>query len=193
MALDSLPPDVLAAAIQGDDEALQAVAAVALPTVLQWCARLGDFHVDPEDAAHDVMLILLRKIHHIEDPARFSGWLFGVTRNVLRNHRRKSWFRRWFAGQPPEPVEQSPSALAKVNAGRRAKQVMQILAALPESQREVLVLCDMEDCSSGDVAEVVGIPLGTVKSRLRLARRRFVAEANRRKVSQDLFAAERLI
>ncbi len=193
MALDSLSPDVLAAAIEGDDGALQHVAAAALPAVLQWCARLGEFHVDPEDAAHDVMLIMVRKIHHIEDPSRFRGWLFGVTRNVLRNHRRKSWFRRWFAGRHPEPVEPSPSALAKLNAGRRAKQVLQILDALPESQREVLVLCDMEGRSSGEVAEVAGVPLGTVKSRLRLARRRFASEANRRKLAQDLFAAERLI
>ncbi len=57
--------------------------------------------------------------------------------------------------------------------GETARRVESVLAELPTAQREVLVLCDLEERSSSEVANLLGIAQGTVKSRLRLARRRF--------------------
>lgn len=161
-----------------------------LPQVLRWCARLAPPGVDPEDAAHDVMIILLRKVDTVDDPEDLGGWVFGVTRNVLRNARRKAWLRKWVPGLEIDPSDPSPTALARVAADRRARAVADVLGRLPEPQREVLVLCDLEERSSSEASELLGIAQGTVKSRLRLARQRFVREARLAGLAATLAPAE---
>lgn len=167
----------LAAARDGHPEAQNALIARALPSVLAWCARLGGPRVDPEDAAQDVMIVVLARLHTVAHPDRFPAWVFGITRRVLAQHRRRVWLRRWL----PEPAEESadwthhPGARAELSEmGRR---VQAALAELPQAQREVLILCDLEDRSDSEAADLLRIPLGTVRSRLRLARTRFLTVA----------------
>ncbi|MBX2802961.1 MAG: sigma-70 family RNA polymerase sigma factor [Myxococcales bacterium] len=152
----------------------------AVPTVARWCARLGGPKVDPEDAAQDVMATATRRLHSLRDPDHLEPWLFGITRRVLAAHRRRAWLRRWVAapsGLEPDPGA-GPERLAE--ARQRAAQLQQWLETLPTAQREVVVLCALEERSSPAVAELLGIPVGTVKSRLRLgmARLRALAEAS---------------
>jgi RNA polymerase sigma-70 factor (ECF subfamily) len=142
-----------------------------LPEVLRWCARLGGQHVVPEDAAHDVMIVVLRKAHTV-DPERLRSWVFGVTRRTLAWHRRKSFWRR-FVGESVQVATpgRSPESLAGASESTRA--VHAVLDRLGADLREVLVLCDLEDRTDRDVAEILDIPVGTAKSRLRRARAEF--------------------
>ena len=84
---------LVAAAIAGDDAALGQVIDAWLPAVYAWCGRLGAGRIDPEEAAHDVMMLLVRK-HHTVIPAQLGAWLFGACRRVVANHRRRLWWRR---------------------------------------------------------------------------------------------------
>jgi len=161
-----------------------------LPQVLRWCARLAPPGIDPEDAAHDVMIIVLRKADSVDDPEDLGSWVFGVTRNVLRNARRKAWLRKWVPGLDLDPADPSPTAMARVAADRRARAVAEVLERLPPAQREVLVLCDLEERSSSEAAALLDVAQGTIKSRLRLARQRFVREARLAGLQATLSPAE---
>jgi len=56
--------------------------------------RLGGPRIDAEDAAHDVFLVVFRRLPDLDDPQAFRSWLFGITRRVVAAHRRRAWVRR---------------------------------------------------------------------------------------------------
>ncbi len=164
---------IISAALQGDDAALDALAGAWLPHVYAWCHRLGGPTVDAEDAAHEVLIIMCRRIHKVASPGQFPSWLFGITRRVIANHRRRAWVRRWVPGPQRERVDPGWGPHRTAEARSTAAAVWRALESLPASQREVLVLTELEEHSSAEVAELLAIPQGTVKSRLRAARRAF--------------------
>ena len=174
------------AAIDGERAALDDVVKEAIPHVYQWCARLGGPRIDSEDAAHEVMMILCRKIHVVNHPKQLPSWLFATSRRVVANHRRRGWLKRW-VGAPVGDTHftegLSPEALTSQN--QTGVMVREALDEVPAKQREVLVLADLEDRSTSQVAELLGVPQGTVKSRLRLGR-----EALRKSLYRRLGHAE---
>lgn len=143
-----------------------------IPVVLGWCTRLGGPTVEPEDAAQDVMIIVLDKIGSLKSPEAFPSWVFGITRRVLASYRRQSWVKRWIPGLTPEGISNDAPEKA-LELSELSKKVQKLLLELPSAQREVLVLCDVEERTDEEVANILGIPVGTVKSRLRLARKKF--------------------
>lgn len=171
MPLDPHQYGLLAAALQGDPQATDAVVDHWLPVVLGWCARLGGPGVDPEDAAADVFLVVVRRFHQVRAPEAFPTWLMAVTRRTLANHRRRAWWRRWLPGAAWD--REDPST--RPDAGDLRRHVQGLLERLPRAQREVVVLCDGEDRSMPEAAQILGIPLGTAASRLRAARARLRA------------------
>lgn len=174
-----LPLDVAAFPV-ADTRSRDRLVAALLPLVLGWCTRLGGYGVDAEEAAHDVVMTVLRRIGDIRPGAPVEPWAFGITRRVIRSHRRRAWVRRWLPDAVIELEDHgaSPSRVAEQNETNA--QVQKVLERLPEMHREVIVLCDVEERSRPEVAALLGIPEGTVKSRLRLAREQF------RKVSSGL-------
>ena len=143
-----------------------------VPVVLQWCHRLSGPRVDAEDAAHDVMEIVIRRLHSLRDPACFRSWLYGITRRVIMRQRGRAWVRRVVSlGETElESAVLLPEREAQIS--QTGRQVQLALEKLPHTQREVLVLHELEERGVAEVAELLDIPVGTVKSRLRLARQR---------------------
>ena len=141
-----------------------------LPTVCAWCRRLGGPRVDPDDAAHDVMLVLLSRHDQIKDVAATRAFIFGVTRRTLAAHRRRAWVRRWAGALGFDPPDESSGAHAAVEQNDRARRLAGALDGLGEVHREVIVLVDIEERNLQDAAELLGVPVGTVKSRLNRAR-----------------------
>ncbi|MCB9763972.1 MAG: sigma-70 family RNA polymerase sigma factor [Alphaproteobacteria bacterium] len=169
-----------AAFLEGQPGSRDALLARWLPEVLQWCARLGGPRVDPEDAAQDVLVVVIRRVEALDAPENFGPWLFGITRNVLRQHRRRAWVRRWIPGASTEQPSAWPGPERTTLRMETGRQVLEILERVPAAQREVLVLCDLEERTAGEVARLLGVPEGTVRSRLRLGRARFRKLAERR-------------
>lgn len=169
-------PETLSAAAGGDRAAIDTMALAWGPTVLRWCARLGGPDVDPEDAAHDTIIRILGKLHKLEDSVAFPAWLFQTCRSVISLHRRRAWVRRIigpFTGDPVDPVD-------RFEESDLASAVQAALDVMPVDLREVLVLCDVEERTDTEAAHLLGIPVGTAKSRLRRARERFEIEATAR-------------
>lgn len=173
--MDMNDHDLMTAFVEGRPGARDALVDRWLPEVLQWCARLGGPRVDPEDAAQDVVVIVITRAESLDDPTRFRAWLFGITRRVLAAHRRRAWFRRWVPGASTAHAHGADDPHADAEADQTGRRVQALLERLPAAQREVLVLCDLEERSAIEAAELLDVPVGTVKSRLRLGRERFRA------------------
>jgi RNA polymerase sigma-70 factor, ECF subfamily len=189
MAMLHLDPDLVPAAREDLPGARDALLDACLAPVLAWCRRLGGSKVDAEDAAHDVLVVVLTRLGQLEQDDRFESWLYGVTRRVLAGHRRKAWVRRWVPGKLPEAIDPGASPFAEAALSETAAEVRDVLDRLPARQREVLVLCEVEDRTDVETAELLGVPVGTVKSRLRLARNRFRSIAQRRPTLATLYEA----
>lgn len=176
----SASPALVDAVVRGDAQARDELVRSWGPVVLRWCARLGGPRVDEDDAAHDVFEQVLERLHTLRDPAAFPAWLYRTTRRVVSDHRRRAWLRRWVGDLVFEPA-----VPPRVDRDDDARLVLELLDALPADLREVLVLCELEERDAHEVATLVGLPLGTVKSRLRRARARLAAAARARGLAPE--------
>jgi RNA polymerase sigma-70 factor (ECF subfamily) len=177
--------ELVSAAASGAPEAREKLVDLWLPLVLGWCARLGGPRVDPEDAAHDTLVIMLDRLPSLREPRCFPAWIFGITRRVLARHRRQAWVRRWVPGLVPEAADPEATPYVFARLSETSRRVQEALEQVPADQREVLVLCDLEERTDLEVAELLGVPLGTVKSRLRLARARLRRIAEQTSLAAD--------
>jgi RNA polymerase sigma-70 factor (ECF subfamily) len=148
--------------------------------VLGWCIRLGGPRLDPEDLAQQVFETALLRIGGFRGDCALSTWLFGIARNHVRNARRRAALRRLVGLDAlPEPRAEGPSADDEVERRRLRRRVQQALERLPAKSREVLVLADLEQRPAPEVADLLGVPAGTVYSRLFSARRAFAVALER--------------
>lgn len=146
-----------------------------IPVVTRWCTRLGAGRIDAEAAAADVLRVLVERWADL-DPARpAEAWAWGITLRVVRRHRRLAWWRRWVPGA--DAAVETARATGDLGARETTRLVLRILDRLDDGQRELLVLMDLEERPAPEVAALLGIPEGTVRSRLRAARARFREEA----------------
>lgn len=129
-----------------------------------------------EDITQEVFLQLYRVARQFRGGARFRTWFFTLARNVCRNHQRTLRRRapeRWYA-LPEEALESvaddGPGPQARCERGEARRVVGEALGRLPDLQREVLLLREWQDLSYAEIAEVLEVPIGTVRSRLHKAR-----------------------
>ncbi len=143
-----------------------------LPDVLRWCTRLGGPYIDPEDAAQETMIIVMRRAHTVTDPAKLPAWVFGVTRRTLAWQRRKSTWRRLVGGFMPDWADPGAGPGETFASRQDIATIHALLEELGDELREVIVLADLESRTDEEVATLLAIPVGTAKSRLRRARAR---------------------
>ena len=125
---------------------------------------------DVDDLVQETWLRVVRAAGRFDPGRRFSTWLFQIALNLARDWRRRP---------PADPVSgervgtlSGPDPIAAADA---AVDVERLLAALPEAQRAVVVLRHFHDLGEDEVAAILEIPRGTVKSRLHHAMARLVA------------------
>ncbi len=116
----------------------------------------------------EVFLTVWRKAHQF-DPARAEAgaWIFAIARNHKIDTLRRSHLAP--LGEDPSDQVTVPQADALVAAEETSRAIREAVAALPEEQLAILRLAFFEDLSHGEIEQALGVPLGTVKSRLRLA------------------------
>jgi RNA polymerase sigma-70 factor (ECF subfamily) len=125
---------------------------------------------DAEDVAQEALLRAYRRFARLRDPSRFRGWLVRITFRLAldqaRSARRREHRETLWAMYTPRPTAEDIAASNEF--GRRLEQAME---SLPNKSRLVLLLASMDGHSLEKVAEVLQLPLGTVKSRLHSARK----------------------
>jgi len=146
-----------------------------------------------EDLLQEVFLRLVRNANDYEPKAKFTTWLYTIARNLAIDQTRRARHQRLVSLDQPRPGrdgEEGGSLLTVLAApgGRGddrcgdqelARDLYRALEELPEEQREVFLLREHQGLPFQEIAEVVGAPLNTVKSRMRYAleglRRRLLA------------------
>jgi RNA polymerase sigma-70 factor, ECF subfamily len=133
--------------------------------VWRMLGRLGVPHADLGDATHDVFVVLYRRWNDVDRERSLRPWLFGVARRVAAGMRAK---RREL------PVDVDVPAPDTGNLAKRDL-VWRALDQLDDDRRVVVVLHDLEGHTGAEIAAMLGVPVNTVHSRLRLARAELVA------------------
>jgi len=133
---------------------------------------------DAEDLVQETMLLAYRSFDNVRG-TQIRAWLLTILRNCHISAHRKAPPARLVP--LPEENPEAPSGLVLIAEGpdpegaaigaEEGRQLSRWLAQLPEEFREVLVLRELEECSYREIAEIMGVPIGTVMSRLSRARR----------------------
>jgi RNA polymerase sigma-70 factor (ECF subfamily) len=141
--------------------------------------RLGIRESDVADAAQEVFLIVHRRLGDFEGRSKITTWLFGIALRVARDRQRLAFERRRVASEPDlsEAVDENVDVHAAVERNEGLAVLESILDSLPIEQRAVFCLFELDGLSSAEIAEMCEIPLGTVYTRLRLAREAFQRKA----------------
>jgi len=174
----------VAAARDGDVRALNRLMEAWLPVVLRWSMRCTPPGVDPEDVAHDALVQVFTSLPSLRDPSRFAAYVYRIVDRTAAAHARRAWLRKWVPGLTPEASTESNAEESLL-----IQRIRQALHACPRKHREVLILVEIEGFTVAQTAEILGVPVGTVKSRLRLARPRFAQNA--RKLGLDAYVNSR--
>lgn len=141
--------------------------------------RLGVPTRDLEDASHEVFLVAFRRLPDYDRDRPGKPWLCGIAWRVAAAWRRRASARLVHLGIEREVALDAPGAEEQLVAQDAARLVHDALAGLPEAQRDVFVLHELDGLSMPEIAELTAVPLNTLYSRLRLGRARFVAEVHR--------------
>gem|GEM_PF-78319 len=171
--IDSMDDRLIAVATSRDREAYRALYEHFAPRVKSFLLGKGSSPEVAEEAVQEAMLNVWRKAAYFDpSKAAASTWIFAIARNTRIDLLRKE-NRPALDPNDPALVPDFPApAFETVSAAQEANQIRERVAALPAEQQDVLRLAFFEDLAHSEVAERLGIPLGTVKSRIRLAVRR---------------------
>ena len=169
--------DLLVAVRGGRVESLGLLVARWEGPLYRFVSRLVDRPEDARDVCQETFLRVLKKSDAFRDGARFSTWMYQIALNLCRDRarRQKRWGHLVVAAAPqddgaprehaaPERADTHPDRALEREEARTA--VQRALGRLPRDQREVLLLKEYEGLKFREIADVLGIPESTVKSRM---------------------------
>lgn len=173
----------------GDEEALAALYRQRHGAVYRFALQMCGSRMLAEDVTQEVFMVLIRDGNSF-DPRRGSlnAFLLGVARNhVLRRLQRERFYVSMEGSDDEAATNQAPLALEgpleNLSRTEEIESVRKAVLALPERYREVVVLCDLQELSYVEAAEVLDCAVGTVRSRLHRARALLIAKL--RPVSEE--------
>lgn len=154
-----------------DQKAFAEVFAYFAPRVKSFLMKGGADPSMAEECAQEVMATLWRKAHMF-DPSRASAatWIFTIARNRKIDAMRKQ--RRPEPEDLPWGPEAEPDQVDAIGLEQETKKLAEAIKDLPEKQRELIESAYFKDLSHSEIADATGLPLGTIKSRIRLALQR---------------------
>jgi len=144
--------------------------------VVRWLYALGVPGSDTEDLAQEIFLVVQRKLHRF-DGGNLAGWLYRIAQLTVRDHRRRAWFKNLTVRRRDVDVTRAdlttPGPAAHYEQAENRRLVQTLVAGMSEKLRTAFVLFEIEGYSGEEIARIQDIPLGTVWTRLHLARKEF--------------------
>ena len=149
----------------GDRQALaQLYRALEKPVFRFILSRLND-PFESADILHDVFIEVWHSASRFEGRSKVQTWIFGIAyRKVIDQHRRRG--RVHVTDDIPDSIDDSADAEACMVAGQEADHVRHCLGTLGEDHRSTITLAFYQDMAYAEIAEVTGVPEGTVKTRV---------------------------
>jgi len=133
---------------------------------------------EAKDLAQDIFITVYRSLPNLRDETKFSAWLHQLALNHCRNRYRKLRRRGYFNSDSVDDCF-GPELASPDNPSRELEQkerdrlVRATIAAMPEAEKEIIMLRDLQELSYEEISEALELPLGTVKSKLNRARNTF--------------------
>jgi RNA polymerase sigma-70 factor (ECF subfamily) len=171
-------PQLVAAARDGDSHAFAQLVRRYQGDVWRLSVQLLGGEASADDVTQDAFVRVYRFLPCYRGESKFSTWLFSITRNCALDELRRAGRRRRLAEHLEGPAGREPP-----DSSLRLE-VLDALATLPVELREPVVLIDMFGVTYAEVARMLGVPVGTIKSRVHRARERLarhLAPAERRR------------
>lgn len=161
---------IVAVAQAADRVAFTALFGHFAPRVKAYLLRTGSDDALADELAQETLLSVWRKAASF-DPARASAatWIFTIARNLRVDRFRKEWRDVAVGDDLPDAVDEAATPDESLSGDERSERVRQALRKLPPDQIKVIELSFFEEAPHAEIARALGIPLGTVKSRIRIA------------------------
>jgi RNA polymerase sigma-70 factor (ECF subfamily) len=169
---------VVRRAAAGDAEAFRALFVRHRSDVARLVYRMLNAPADLDDVVQEVFVQVFRSLKDFRGQSKFSTWLHRVTVNVVLMHRRSARSRPVFTEEAPsELVADDGQSLPDEDAERRerVRAFQRLLSKLADKKRIVFVLHELEGLAPSEIADIVGAPVLTVRTRLFYARRELEA------------------
>jgi len=171
----AVAPETIRRCQAGDPAALGEIYAACGRRIYALCRRMTGNDHEAEDLTQRIFLRAFERIRSFRGRAAFTTWLHRLAVNTVLNHREAEGRRRG------APLEEEPPATGTAPERRamirdEVEEVDRLLGVLPPDHRLVILLREYWELSYREMAEVLGVPVGTVMSRLARARERLKAE-----------------
>ncbi len=171
---------LIALSKQGDREAFNRLVERYSTQIYNFAYRMTNSREDAEDIYQNAFIHAFRGIKSFRADAAFSTWLYRIVRNAYLDEQKRRRARPHTSLEDyietedgaftREVVDDAPSLDEVVQTNERRRVIQRAIAQLPERQREILVLYEMHGFSYEEIAGILEINVGTVKSRLNRAR-----------------------
>lgn len=171
---EPLHDEVLRRAAAGDAAAFREVFRRHRSDVARLVYRMLNAPADLEDVVQEVFVQVYRSLKDFRGQSKFTTWLHRVTVNVVLMHRRSAKSRPVLTPEAPNDVVADEHQLGPhevAERGERLRAFQRLLGRLAEKKRIVFILHELEGLSPAEIAEIVGAPVLTVRTRLFYARR----------------------
>ena len=137
---------------------------------------IGDFEIS-EDIVQDTMVKLYQKKHYYKEIAKFSTWLYTIAKNLANTELRKKKQRKTTIlshiskdDKPYDIPSDQPGTHQEIESEIASKIIRNAIDKLTDKFRTVILLRDIQELSYEDISSIVGVPIGTIKSRINRAR-----------------------
>lgn len=172
---EAVDDDLVARLREGDRRAVEEAYVAHHVAIRGFSRRLVGDATAAEDIVHETFVALPRAIRRFRGEGSLRSFLLGVSANLARRHIRSAMRRRKATERlaaHEETRDHTIDATSQLISRQLADRLAAALDALPMDQRVVFVLCEAEQRTSVEVAEIVGAPEGTVRTRLFHAKRK---------------------
>lgn len=196
----SAPPDstdaLIEACLQGDQSAWEAIVRRYRRKVFNVAYTFTGRHDEAEDLTQDIFLKVFRALGTFDRRANFTTWIISVSRNLCIDHYRRVRKEREVVDHRVDASELTPvagglDAFTTLDRFDRRALLREALAALPETLRTAVAMRDLQELSYQEIAEQLGLPNGTVKSRINRGRHELARQVLRIEQAQRANAGPR--
>lgn len=170
MTLPGNEAELLTRVVSGDREAFDVVMRRHEDRVFSVCLRILGDREKALDATQDTFLNVFRKAGQFQGRSAVGTWIYRIAVNTCYDQLRRAQ-RRPSEGLPEHVDPSDPSAEEAIESAAVRPEIEAALARLPADFRNAVILSDLEGLPLPEVAEILGAPIGTIKSRLFRGRR----------------------